>query len=205
MHCECFKTKDRVDHIAKHPSTWFYQNIDPNDTNTFVLIMQIQFVSLQISMITYHYLKNEIKTNSIPKTNDEIFNKLFEKFCDSNDEYRSARLKLIPRIVDGPYPVKKVVENRPVLIASKVKHRYFGGKNYFEIDAQVDESYVAQRIIKLCYRFCNRLYVDMAWVIQGEQEDELPERIMLGITLQHLDFTKLPHIDAVDTKKNTSS
>jgi len=194
-HCQCFKTLDRLDHIATHASSWYHQNINPNDKNVFVIIIQIQVPSIHATLVTYHCLRKNDKDSMTP-TNDLIFNKLFEKFLNSDDDFRNSRLKLIPRIAEGPFPVRKVVENRPVLVGTKVKHRYFVGTNYIEIDGHMDELLYTRKIIKLCYRFSKNVTVDLAWVLQGDNEQELPERIMAAATLHKIDFDKVPHIDS---------
>ena len=52
---------------------------------------------------------------------------------------------------------------------------------------------------QLCHRFAKRIVVDMAWTLQGENEEELPERVLCGVTLHHMDFSKCPKTaEAVD-------
>ena len=81
---------------------------------------------------------------------DSAITKLLDFVLNCNDSTaRNQRFKLIPRVVQGPYPVKRVVENRPVLLGNKVTLKYYRGPNYFEIDAKVDESMVAASIIKV--------------------------------------------------------
>ena len=180
-----------------HPSSWYNKNINLNDKTCFVIIIQLQCKSIKSTFITYHVLENIKKYNSngTPLTNDEAFNKVFDLVLNTKDNnIRNNRFKLIPKIIEGPYPVKKVVENRPVLLGNKVTQRYFRGPNYFEIDSKVDDSMVAGSIIKLCHRFAKRIVVDMAWTIQGEQIDELPERYLCGCTIHNMDFSKCKDI-----------
>ena len=43
---------------------------------------------------------------------------------------------------------------------------------------------------KLCHRFAKRIVVDMAWTLQGETAEELPERMLCGVTIHRMDFSK---------------
>ena len=95
----------------------------------------------------------------------------------------------------GPYVVKKAVENKPVILGKRVTHRYFRGKNYFEIDCHADDSIISAGILKVCHRFSKQIVVDMSWVIQGESEEELPEKVLLGVSIHHLDFNNTDRLD----------
>ena len=154
----------------------------------------IKVKSIRTSFISYHILDavNGYNCNGTPIIEgDRACTKLLDFVLNCNDSQSlNNRLKLIPRVVSGPYPVKRVVENRPVLLGNKVSQKYFRGCNYFEIDSKVDESMVAGSIIKLCHRFAKRIVVEMAWTIQGEQMDELPERLLCGVTIHNMDFSK---------------
>merc|ERR1719242_302757 len=168
-------------------------------------MVHLEVKSLKCSFMSYHVLSGPLlvgyNRNGSPIIRDDAATtKLLDFVLNCNDATeRNERFKLIPRVVEGPYPVKRVVENRPVLLGNKVTLRYFRGPNYFEIDAKVDDSMVAASIIKLCHRFAKRIVVDMVWTLQGENEEELPERVLCGVTLHHMDFSKCPTTtEAVD-------
>ena len=196
IYAQAFKTDIMIDHIAMHPSSWFNQNISLDDMSTFTIIIHLQVKSIKTSFITYHCFDRDMfvgyNSNGTPIIKgDRAFTKLLDLILNCNDKtIRNNRIKLIPRIVEGPYPVKRVVENRPVLLGNKVSQNYYRGTNYFEIDSRVDESMVAASIIKLCHRFAKRIVVDMAWTLQGEQFDELPERLFCGCSVFNMDFSK---------------
>lgn len=194
---QSYKTEHIIDHVAMHPSSWYNQNIALDDMSTFTIIVHLQVKSLKTSFITYHCLCGEAlkgyNSRGTPIVRgDRAVTRLLDLVLNCDDEAtRNNRLKLIPRIVEGPYPVKRVVENRPVLLGNKIKQTYFRGPNYFEIDSKVDESMVAASIIKLCHRFAKRIVVDMAWTIQGEQVQELPERLLCACSVHNMDFSKV--------------
>jgi len=201
-YAQAFKTEMMIDHIAMHPVSWFNQNIALDDMSCFTLIVHLQVKSLKTSFITYHVLDAArmagYNSNGTPIVKDDpAVTKLLDLVLNSSDRStQNNRWKLVPRIVEGPYPVKRVVENRPVLLGNKVTHSYYRGANYFEIDSKVDDSMVAASIIKLCHRFAKRIVVDMAWTLQGEEVDELPERLVCGVTIFNMDFSKCGNLNS---------
>jgi hypothetical protein len=55
--------------------------------------------------------------------------KLFAEFLEApSDEYRNARFKLIPSVVEGPYIIRFSVGNKPVLLGNKLTQRYWQGE-----------------------------------------------------------------------------
>ena len=51
--------------------------------------------------------------------------RLLQQFVTASDAFRSARLKLIPSIADGPWLVKKAVGARPSILGKSLRLRYF--------------------------------------------------------------------------------
>lgn len=193
---QSFYWSSPTEHLAQCPASWFSQNIAGDDRSCFVLMVHLEVKSLKCSFVSYHVLSGDRlagfnRRGSPIVRGDAATTKLLDEVLTTHDAVqRNQRLKLIPRVVEGPYPVKRVVENRPVLLGNKVTMKYFRGANYLEIDAKVDESMVAASIIKLCHRFAKRIVVDMAWTLQGERGSELPERMLCGVTIHHMDFAQ---------------
>ena len=152
---QSFYWDSAMDHMAKHPVSWYNQNMARDDLSAFTLMVHLEVKSLKCSFMSYHVLSGPLlvgyNRNGSPIIRDDAATtKLLDFVLNCNDATeRNERFKLIPRVVEGPYPVKRVVENRPVLLGNKVTLRYFRGPNYLEIDAKVDESMVAASIIKV--------------------------------------------------------
>ena len=98
---------------------------------------------------------------------------LLHKFWNGDDEFRDARYKLIPRIVDGPWIIRKSVGTKPALIGKKLKQRYFQGPNYLEVDIDLGSSMVAARILSVVRDYCSSITVDMAVTIQVRARDSV--------------------------------
>eukprot|EP00488_Nonionellina_sp_1-RS-2012_P002125 TRINITY_DN3902_c0_g1_i1.p1 TRINITY_DN3902_c0_g1~~TRINITY_DN3902_c0_g1_i1.p1 ORF type:complete len:124 (-),score=12.63 TRINITY_DN3902_c0_g1_i1:113-484(-) len=120
--CKRSKTEQMIDHIAQHPCSWFNQNISVTDMSCFTMIVHLQVKSVKTSFITYHVLTGDTLTgynsNGTPiVSGDSAITNLLDLILNCNDvSILNNRMKMIPRIVSGPYPVKRVVENRPVFI-----------------------------------------------------------------------------------------
>merc|ERR1711935_339310 len=120
-----------------------------------------------------------------------------KKFIFGNsDSYRNKTFKLIPRIVEGNYMVRKGVGSRPAVMGKKIKQYFMrggavngeGDDRYFEIIVDIASDPIAKRITKLCLGFIKTIVVDMMFALEGYDESTLPERIFGGATIRNIDF-----------------
>jgi hypothetical protein len=122
---------------------------------------------------------------------DTPFGRVAEPFFfGESDDYRNKTFKLIPHIVEGNYIVRKAVGSKPTLLGTRLKQHYIRTDRYFEIIIDIGSSPVAQRIVKLALGYAKTLVVDMMFVLEGKQEDMLPERIAGGMRIKNVDFKK---------------
>lgn len=115
-------------------------------------------------------------------------------FFGNDDEFRNNRFKLIPKVVEGNMVVKMAVKDTPTLIGNKLKQYYFKGDNYFELDIDVTSSSVARNLTALAIGYSKALVVDMGFCLQGNDENELPEVLMGGVSCVHLDTSVAPRL-----------
>ncbi|KDD74455.1 DUF1336 hypothetical protein [Helicosporidium sp. ATCC 50920] len=118
------------------------------------------------------------------------------------DASRSRRLKLIPHIVRGSWVVKRAVGTTPVLLGQKLLTKYYRGPNYFEVDVDVTSNPVANSITGLVINAITSLVVDLAFLIEGQDERALPERLLGSIRYNHLRLKGCPYLQ-VDGEKGT--
>ncbi|EFN56180.1 hypothetical protein CHLNCDRAFT_17328, partial [Chlorella variabilis] len=104
------------------------------------------------------------------------------------DAARNKKFKLIPRIVRGSWIVKQSVGTTPVLLGQKLTTRYFRGPNYFEVDVDITSNTVANSVTSLVVGAITSLVVDLAPLVEGQAEDELPERLIGSVRFEHLDL-----------------
>lgn len=105
------------------------------------------------------------------------------------ESFHNKRFKLIPQITGGPWVVKTAVGSTPAILGQKVTQRYYRGLNYIETDVHVGSSVVAAQIVGMCRGAAKHLTCDLHIVLQGESEDELPEKIVGSLTMQAIDLS----------------
>ncbi|CAM9877731.1 unnamed protein product [Chrysoparadoxa australica] len=109
--------------------------------------------------------------------------------------WQPNRFKLIPKIAEGPYAVKRVVGSKPTLLGRKLTQRYFRGPHYIETDVDVGSSVIAQNIVALCRNYGKCLTVQMAITLEGRCKEELPERLVGSLELINLDCDKAESLE----------
>lgn len=126
---------------------------------------------------------DEIKQGTTP------FSRVMDKFIFGNcDEYRNKSLKLIPRVADGNYIIKHAIGTKPVILGKEMNQIYVKGERYLEVIVDISSNHVANGITKLCLGYITNLSIDLMFVVEGHDESTLPERILGGARISHLDF-----------------
>ncbi|KAI4334386.1 hypothetical protein L6164_019086 [Bauhinia variegata] len=115
---------------------------------------------------------------------------LLESFIKGDDAYRNSRFKLIPYISKGSWIVKQSVGKKACLIGQALEINYFQGKNYLELGVDIGSSTVARGVVSLVLGYLNNLVIEMAFLIQGNTPEELPEYLLGTCRLNHLDASK---------------
>ena len=127
--------------------------------------------------------------------------KCLAAWLKGDTDYRNDRLKLIPYVAEGPWVVRNMVTGRPAIIGRKLPVTYdlsLGTETQAPLlTATLDigsSSATAKRIVSVCRRYMASLTVDIGFVIQAEQEEELPEQMMGSIRVHHADPLKAPKL-----------
>ncbi|KAI4346328.1 hypothetical protein L6164_007235 [Bauhinia variegata] len=115
---------------------------------------------------------------------------LLKRFVDGDDAFRNSRLKLIPYISKGSWIVKQSVGKKACLIGQALETHYIRRNNYLEIQIDVGSSTVARGVVNLVLGYLNNLVIELAFVIQANTEEELPEALLGSCRLNHLDASK---------------
>jgi len=110
----------------------------------------------------------------------------YDAFLNGDDRERNHRGKFILCVAEGPWIVKAAIGGKdgshkgvtPTLIGEKVTTTYYKGEDYLEVDYNTAIDNVAVTSSKLAFQHSQKLVVDVAVVLQGETEDELPEKIL---------------------------
>ncbi|MFQ6627343.1 hypothetical protein Gotur_004561 [Gossypium turneri] len=115
---------------------------------------------------------------------------LLHNFINGDDAYRNSRFKLIPYISKGSWIVKQSVGKKACLIGQALEMNYFQGKNYLELGIDIGSSTVARGVVSLVLGYLNNLVIEMAFLIQANTKEELPEYLLGACRLNHLDAAK---------------
>ena len=111
-------------------------------------------------------------------------------FFGDSDDFRDNTFKLIPRIVDGNFVVKKAVGSKPTILGRKLKQHYIRTPRYLELIVDIQSDAIAKKVVALTVGYAKTLIVDMMFLLEGDSEETLPERILGGVRIKNLDFKK---------------
>ncbi|GMF21894.1 unnamed protein product [Phytophthora fragariaefolia] len=185
---DLYESSETIEHIASradNPVQLELKRHEEKDTEmpfTFV----INFVvpgNPRINMVLYYQVPHpSVLTDGSPAS------ELMADFLEGSDEFRNERFKLIPCIVEGSFIVRQAVGSTPALIGKKLRQPYFRGKQYFELDVDIGSSAVANRVVGLVSGYTKKLVIDMGFVLEGQNPEELPERLFGSARLVHIDL-----------------
>ncbi|CAN8279344.1 unnamed protein product [Cochlearia groenlandica] len=144
----------------------------------FIVNMQVPG-SAMYSLALYYMLKTPLEEQP-----------LLHSFVNGDDAYRNSRFKLIPHISKGSWIVKQSVGKKACLVGQALEVRYTRGKNYLELDIDVGSSTVARGVTNLVLGYLNNLVIEMAFLIQANTVEELPELLLGTCRLNYLDVSK---------------
>ncbi|GMF12272.1 unnamed protein product [Phytophthora lilii] len=154
-----------------------------------VFIVNIELPNADNLSLVVYWLLPPAPENPEEDQDTAAFYRLLNTFCDDgDDEFRNNRFKLIPNLVEGPWILQTLVPNRPALTGTKLTQRYFRRSNYFELDLDVASSTTAQYIGSMCQSWASYLQMHLYLTIQGENEDELQERVLGGVDVSYLNL-----------------
>ncbi|KAF1330937.1 Ribosome functionion factor 1, partial [Globisporangium splendens] len=160
--------------------------------DSMVFILNMELPNAEHTCIVSYWLLPKLRdavsdTEHDPKKN---FQRLLWSFCNAEDDaFRTQRFKLIPDFQNAPWVFQTLVPSRPVLSGNKLTQHYFRRHNYFELDLDIASSTAATYIGSLCCSWATYLDVQIFMTIQGEEADELPERVIGGVSFKYLDIS----------------
>jgi hypothetical protein len=172
-----FKSKQRQDHLAARPACVVQK---ASDHNPFFCVINLQVPGRDCySLAMYYALLQPLEQWP-----------LLHRFVHDTDDFRNSRFKLIPNIAQGGWLVRNAVGQRACLVGEALHITYHHGPTYLELDIDIGSSSVANGVVGLVLGYLSKLSVDMAFLIQADTEDELPEHLLGTVRLNHLDVAK---------------
>lgn len=110
------------------------------------------------------------------------------KFANEYDDMeRSETLKLIPNVHEGSWMVRRAVGQTPAIIGRALDTAFYTGDGYCEVDIDVGSSSVAAGVLRIVRGAAKSLIVDLAFLLEGATEEDLPERLLGTVRLLKMD------------------
>lgn len=106
---------------------------------------------------------------------------------------KNNSLKFIPKILVGPWALKKLVGSQPAMIGQKIPTKYYGSikDGYMEICMDVTQGgKMANSICSAVASKASALSIDLAFLLQGKSAKELPEQLLTTVRLHHISLKK---------------
>jgi len=150
----------------------------------FFFVLNFRLVPIQLAVIW-----------AVPKDPDwlsEPEGVLFQRFLEMSNEQRSTRLKVLPRVLEGPWLVKQGVPERPGVVGKKLACEYFMTQDHLEFSVNCISSPAGRRIVQLLTGAARHFSMQLSIVLEGQVQDELPERVLGGFSVYHGDLGKVP-------------
>ncbi|XP_024986550.1 protein ENHANCED DISEASE RESISTANCE 2-like [Cynara cardunculus var. scolymus] len=172
------KSDKREDDLASRPGN-IVQKYAADGRPEFFFIVNFQVPgSTTYNLVSYHMTSTPIK--DIP---------LLERFIEGDDAFRNSRFKLIPHVSKGPWILRHTI-HRPTLVGHMLKINYIRGKNYLEMDVDVGSSAFARGLASKTFSCFTSLIIEIAFVLQANTGEELPEHLFGAFRLNYLDISK---------------
>lgn len=111
-----------------------------------------------------------------------------EFYHHQDDEYRNKRFKLLPDIPNGNWIVKQAIGKKPAIISKTIKTTWNRQKNYLEVIYDVSTSFLGKKIFNVVKHYAKTIILDLAFIIEAQTEDELPERVLCSTRMHQIDL-----------------
>ncbi|KAM0002619.1 putative pleckstrin domain, START domain, protein ENHANCED DISEASE RESISTANCE 2 [Helianthus debilis subsp. tardiflorus] len=169
-----FKVNNPASKVALHPKCLLQS--EAGKKLPFVLVMNLQVPAKPNYSLVLYFASDK------PVVKDSLLG----RFIDESNTFRDSRFKLIPSIVEGYWMVKRAVGTKACLLGKAVSCNYLRQDNFLEIDVDIGSSSVARNVIGIVLGYVTSIVVDLAILIEGKEQEELPEYILGTVRLNRV-------------------
>lgn len=147
-----------------------------NYSIVFYFVPKLEFIKLFEPNLNPLESKKLINEMRLPPKYDDMIQ---EFFFGSSDKARNERLKMIPRITDGPWVIRNSVPSKPVLMGKRLPVRYFIGDQHLELDLDIGGgTKTARNLTSLGVGYASSIGLEVCFVLEGHECEELPEEVL---------------------------
>lgn len=182
------KSGSKLDHVLSRADNRFMNKIRSSGIKkTFVLAVNLQVPGRDQHSAVFYFATDE----AIPS------NSLLYRFINGDDSFRNSRFKMVNRIVKGPWLVRTAVGGYSACLLGKALNcHYYRGENYLEIDVDIGSSKIATAILHLALGCVNSVTIDMGFVVEAVEEEELPERLLGAVRICQMEMSSATVVSA---------
>lgn len=194
---DIFLTDTPQRHIARHPALLGGKL---NEEDTFLVNFLLPFGNFvaYFSIPPLHRFPKKLQT-------------VWTKFLKGDQEYRDARLKLLPVVLEGPWIVKTAVGpgNSPALLGKVIPLQYFfrepcaRKKAAYEVDVIITASTIAKGILSVVKGSSSSVSIAFAFIIEAAEQEELPETVLCSFQIHSICLDDCPILPDVQLEKET--
>lgn len=184
------KSNARLDHVLAHPANRVMQvhreSACGDALKSYFFAINLQVPGRDHYSAVFYFVTDE----------PIVEGSLLYRFIHEDDNFRNSRFKLINRIVRGPWIVRATVGNHAAcLLGRALTCRYIRGANYFEIDVDIGSSAVANAILHLALGYVTSVTIDMAFLIEAQAVDELPEKLLGAVQIAQIEMDSATFVE----------
>ena len=184
FHClgvDVWITDNPERHIARHPSVLGGAPL----RDTFLVNFLLPFGNL----VAYFGIP---PMEQFPPT----LRRVWTKFIQGDQQYRDARLKILPIVVEGPWIVKTAVGpgTAPALLGKVIPLQYYfrNEQGLYEVDVIITASRIAKGILSVVKGHTKSLTIAFAFIVEASDEEDLPETALCSFQLHALHLEDCP-------------
>ncbi|KAL3650943.1 hypothetical protein CASFOL_007346 [Castilleja foliolosa] len=184
------RSNSKLDHVLARPDNRVMNALrSSKSSKTFIVAINLQVPGREHhSAVFYFASKADEPINS---------NSLLSQFINGSDAFRNSRFKIVNKIVKGPWIVKTAVGNYSACLLGKALNcHYHRGPNYLEIGVDIGSSAIATAILRLALGCVTAVTVDMGFLVEGQKEEELPERLFGAVRICQMEMSSATFVDS---------
>mmetsp|Transcript_24985 Transcript_24985/g.60358 ORF Transcript_24985/g.60358 Transcript_24985/m.60358 type:complete len:326 (-) Transcript_24985:333-1310(-) len=200
---ELFRAKQAVPNVAGRagsPLASLAQRCDVPLKTIFVVVIIIPTGRWAVHIAMYFGVYASIDTVAPAAAT------LLDRFLSADDAFRNQRFKVFTKLAKGPLPARLTTPQRPALSGRSVPHHYHVAPGYVEVDMDVSRDPTAARALKILKPVSKILVVDVGFILEGREDDELPEMVFGAARLLHLNISdaKVPLLEGEEEVRTSS-